>query len=226
MRGDMIDTVIFDFNGTLYFDKDLNEESWKIIYKEILGNDENFDNELENILSTKTDSNIDNFFKRMGQNVGREILDEYSLKKENIYQDLAKKKGRNYLAPGASNLLDYLKENNIKIFLATASIKYNVDFYLDYIGLKKWFDYSCITYDDGINKNKKEMYLKAISLANTNINNILAFDDTYNSIMAGIEAGINKVIRINPHNYKHLDNKCIIAELEDYKKLDYSIFKK
>lgn len=226
LRGNMIDTVIFDFNGTLYFDKDLNEESWKIIYKEILGDDKNFDNELETILSTKTDSNIEDFFKRRGQNVSREVLDEYSLKKESLYQDLAKKKGRNYLAPGASKLLNYLKENNIQTFLATASIKYNVDFYLNYVGLNKWFDYSHIAYDDGINKNKKEMYLKAISLANTNIDSILAFDDTYNSIKAGIEAGINKVIRINPHNYKHLDDKFIITELEDYTKLDYSIFQK
>ena len=226
LRGNMIDTVIFDFNGTLYFDKDLNEESWRIIYKEILGDDKNFDNELETILGTKTDSNIDDFFKRRGQNVSRKILNEYSLKKESLYQDLAKKKNRNCLAAGASELLDYLKENNIQTFLATASIKYNVDFYLEYVGLKKWFNYSRIAYDDGINKNKKEMYLKAISLADTNINNILAFDDTYNSIKAGIEAGINKVIRINPHNYKHLDNKCIIDELNDYTKLDYSIFKK
>ena len=49
----MIETVIFDFNGTLYFDKDLNEQSWKIIYKEIIGNEDNFTNELETILSKK-----------------------------------------------------------------------------------------------------------------------------------------------------------------------------
>lgn len=222
----MIDTVIFDFNGTLYSDKDLNEESWHLIYKEILGNDDNFSNELENILSTKTDSNIDDFFKRRGIDASRELLDEYSLKKESIYQDLAKKGNRNKLAPGADKLLDYLVANNIKVILATASIKYNVDFYLNYVGLNKWFDYSNIAYDDGINKNKKEMYLKAIDIASTDINNILAFDDTYNSIKAGIDAGIKKVIRINPCNYKHLDSPYVLYEVEDFKNLDYSIFKK
>lgn len=222
----MIDTVIFDFNGTLYSDKDLNEESWHMIYKEILGSDEHFNEELENILSIKTDANIDEFFKRKGICPSKELLEEYSLKKESIYQELAKKNNRHKLAPGAEKLLDYLINNDIKVILATASIKYNVDFYLDYVGLKRWFNYSNIAYDDGINKNKKEMYLKAIKIANTDTNNILAFADTSNSIKAGIEAGIKKVIRINPNNYKHMDSPYIIGELKDFEKLDYSIFKK
>ncbi len=70
------------------------------------------------------------------------------------------------------------------------------------------------------------MYLKAIDIASTDINNILAFDDTYNSIKAGIDAGIKKVIRINPCNYKHLDSPYVLYELKDFENLDYSIFKK
>ena len=110
--------------------------------------------------------------------------------------------------------------------LASASIKYNVDFYLNYCGLNKWFDYSSIAYDDGINKNKKEIYLKAIELSKTNIENILAFDDSSGSINSGIEAGIKKIIRINPHGYKKVDSTYILEELIDFKNLDYSIFKK
>ncbi len=222
----MIETVIFDFNGTLYFDKDLNEESWKIIYKEIIGNADNFDNELETILSKKDDTNIEEFFNRINKKVSQEEIDKYALKKETIYQELAKTKNRKELAPGASKLLDYLKNNEIKLILASASIKYNIDFYLDYCGLNKWFDYSRIAYDDGINKNKKEIYLKAIELAKTDIANILAFDDSSGSINSGIEAGIKKIIRINPHGYKKVDSPYILDELMDLKKIDYSIFKK
>ena len=35
-------TVIFDFNGTLYFDQDLNIEAWKVIYEEIIGHSNDF----------------------------------------------------------------------------------------------------------------------------------------------------------------------------------------
>ncbi len=222
----MIETVIFDFNGTLYFDKDFNEESWKIIYKEIIGNVNNFDNELETILSKKDDTNIKEFFDRVNKKVDEKIISNYALKKESLYQELAKKQNRNKLADGAYELLEYLDKNNIKMILASASIKYNVDFYLDYCGLNKWFDYSRIAYDDGINKNKKEIYLKAIELAKTDIANILAFDDSSGSINSGIEAGIKKIIRINPHGYKKVDSPYILDELMDFKKLDYSIFKK
>ena len=222
----MIETVIFDFNGTLYFDKDLNEQSWKIIYKEIIGNEDNFNNELETILSKKDDTNIKELFDRVGKAVDKETIDKYALKKETLYQELAKKQNRNELADGAYELLEYLNENKIKMILASASIKYNIDFYLNYCGLNKWFDYSRIAYDDGINKNKKEIYLKAIELSNTNIENILAFDDSSGSINSGIKAGIKKVIRINPHGYKKVDSHYILDELTDFKNLDYSIFKK
>ncbi len=222
----MIEKVIFDFNGTLYFDKDLNEESWKIIYKEIIGNADNFDNELETILSKKDDTNIKEFFDRVNKKVDEKTISDYALKKESLYQELAKKQNRNKLADGAYELLEYLDKNNIKMILASASIKYNVDFYLNYCGLNKWFDYSRIAYDDGINKNKKEIYLKAIELAKTDIANILAFDDSSGSINSGIEAGIKKIIRINPHGYKKVDSPYILDELMDFKKLDYSIFKK
>ena len=222
----MIETVIFDFNGTLYFDKDLNEQSWKIIYKEIIGNEDNFNNELETILSKKDDTNIKEFFDRVGKATDKETIDKYALKKETLYQELAKSRNRNKLANGAIELLEYLNENKIKMILASASIKYNIDFYLNYCGLNKWFDYSRIAYDDGINKNKKEIYLKAIELSNTNKENILAFDDSSGSINSGIEAGIRKIIRINPHGYKKVDSPYILDELMDFKNLDYSIFKK
>ncbi len=222
----MIQTVIFDFNGTLYFDKDLNEESWKVIYKEIIGNIDNFDNEIETILSKKDDTNIKEFFNRINKKVSQEEIDKYALKKETIYQELAKRKNRKELAPGAIKLLDYLNNQGIKIILASASIKYNIDFYLDYCGLNKWFSYNTIAYDDGINKNKEEIYKKAIEISNTNLNNILAFDDSSGSVKSGLNAGIKKMIRINPCNYKKVDSPYILYELKDFENLDYSIFKK
>ena len=60
-------TVIFDFNGTLYFDQDLNIEAWKVIYEEIIGHSNDFIEQIEQILATKDDTNIDRFFKRVGK---------------------------------------------------------------------------------------------------------------------------------------------------------------
>ena len=57
----MFKTIIFDFNGTLYFDQDLNIAAWKEIYYEIKGNINNFDNKIETILATKDDTNIKKF---------------------------------------------------------------------------------------------------------------------------------------------------------------------
>ncbi len=222
----MIKTVIFDFNGTLYLDQDINKDAWAIIYKEIIGNKDNFEEMLEHILATKDSTNVDEFFRSKGKIVKQEVLDEYAHKKEEIYQSIAIKKNRKELTPGAKELLDYLKERNYKLILCTASIKYNVDFYLNYCGLNKWFDYDSIVYDDGINKNKYEMYKKAIELSNRNIEECLAFDDSFGSINNALQAGLKKIIRINHYNYQKVDSEYILAELKDFKNLDYSIFEK
>ena len=34
-----VDTVIFDFNGTLFWDSDLHEKAWKSFGKKLLGRD-------------------------------------------------------------------------------------------------------------------------------------------------------------------------------------------
>ena len=222
----MIKTVIFDFNGTLYLDQDINKDAWAIIYKEIIGNKDNFEEMLEHILATKDSTNVDEFFRSKGKIVKQEVLDEYAHKKEEIYQSIAIKKNRKELTPGAKELLDYLKKRNYKLILCTASIKYNVDFYLNYCGLNKWFDYDSIVYDDGINKNKYEMYKKAIELSNRNIEECLAFDDSFGSINNALQAGLKKIIRINHYNYQKVDSEYILAELKDFKNLDYSIFEK
>ena len=152
-------TVIFDFNGTLYFDQDLNIEAWKVIYEEIIGHSNDFIEQIEKILATKDDTNINRFFNRVGKQVDQATLDKYAHKKEELYQTLAKQKNRNELASGAKELLDYLKDNNYDIYLATASIQYNVDFYLDYCGMSKWISLDHVAYDDGVNTNKKDIYL-------------------------------------------------------------------
>lgn len=108
-------TVIFDFNGTLYFDEDLNIEAWKVIYEEIIGHSNDFIEQIEQILATKDDTNINRFFNRVGKQVDQAILDKYAHKKEELYQTLAKQKNRNELAPGAEELLDYLKNNTANL---------------------------------------------------------------------------------------------------------------
>ena len=219
-------TVIFDFNGTLYFDQDLNIEAWKVICEEIIGHSNDFIEQIEQILATKDDTNIDRFFKRVGKEVDQATLDKYAHKKEELYQTIAKQRNRNQLAPGAKELLDYLKDNDYNIYMATASIKYNVDFYLDYCGMSKWISLDHVAYDDGINTNKKDIYLDAIKKSKTNPKDIIAFDDSYGSCQSAIDAGIENIVRINHYNYRQLDSPAIKQEIYDFTELDYQILKK
>ncbi len=43
-------------------------------------------------------------------------------------------------------------------------------------------------------------------MSNSNMGNIIAFDDSYGSVKSGLEAGIRKMVRDNKCNFKHLDS--------------------
>ena len=86
--------------------------------------------------------------------------------------------------------------------------------------------YLSVAYDDGINTNKKDIYLDAIKKSKTNPKDIIAFDDSYGSCQSAIDAGIENIVRINHYNYRHLDSPAIKQEIYDFTELDYQILKK
>ena len=55
-----------------------------------------------------------------------------------------------HLAEGVEEFLDFLKENDVPMTIATMSDKLNVDFYIEHFHLEKWFDLDKIVYSDGI----------------------------------------------------------------------------
>ncbi|MDO4499932.1 MAG: HAD family phosphatase [Erysipelotrichaceae bacterium] len=221
----MIKAAIFDFNGTLINDDDLNYKSWKKTYEMILGTEEGFKDVVNEILSVKNDINIKKLFAMKGIEADRQMMDEWSHQKETFYHEITLEEKRDQLIEGAEELLNYLKENNIPVMMATASIKYNVDFYFDVYKLDKWFNKDTIVYDDLSYADKKEMYLEALRRLNLSGEDVILFDDSHHSLTNGIKAGIKTVVRLNPMHKPKMANPEIKQEISNFKELDYSIFK-
>lgn len=98
----------------------------------------------------------------------RDVPDDEVLRlmaeKEEIYRELClKDRERFHLAPGAVELLDWIKERRIPRTIATASEIVNVTFFIRSFGLERWFDPEKIVYDDGTlpGKPNPDIYLKA-----------------------------------------------------------------
>jgi len=95
------------------------------------------------------------------------------------------------LRPGVRELLQYCKDNGIKMAVATSSTKYIAETCLGHAGILEYFDH-IVSGDMVINKKPHpEVFLKAIEHFNIPIDEALVFEDGH----YGAQAAINGKIR-------------------------------
>lgn len=205
--------VIFDFNGTLFWDTKLHNRAWDIFLT-------------RHNLSL---SDEDKFRKLHGKN-NKDILtglfdgkltdieiQQYITEKETLYQELCLKTDMP-LAPGAPEFLDFLKNNKIPFTIATASGQENVDFYFEHLPLTRWFEYDKIVYNNGKIKGKPDpqIYQIAMSVINKNPEDIIIFEDAVAGLYAAKNAKAGKIIVVDSNDDDYIDwSDCQIIKSFD-----------
>ena len=195
--------IIFDFNGTLFWDSEIQEEAWKSFGKELLGRDIT-EAEFNTYFHGRT--NKDTLEYLTGRKLTKDEIDELAQRKETIYRNLCKSKPNEFkLAPGVEKYLDFLKENDFCFTIATASEINNVNFFIKELNLDKWFDINKIVYDDGTFKGKPEpdIYLKAAEKLELPANNCIVFEDALSGVKSAKSAGAYKIIAVVPEGRKN-----------------------
>lgn len=218
----MIKGVCFDFNGTLFIDHDINHDAWKIIIDEISSNTIDFEDFYLDAKQYMNYQIVTKAYELLSVVPGQDVVDHYAFHKEEIYQGLCMKRKRNRLLKGGEKLLDYLKQRGIPVILCTSSIKYNVDFYFKNLNLKRWFDPKLTVYDSGEYTNKTDMYLECANRLNIDIEETLIFEDSPKSIKEAALTGCKNIVIIKRDDSP--SHPLIKQVIEDYTKLDYSIF--
>ena len=188
--------VIFDFNGTLYWDSQLHYDAWRE-YSKILRGYEFSDIEMRDKMFGHTNEDIIEY--AIGKKPTKEMVEKYAKEKEAVYrkrclEDLDKFK----LAPGAIELLDFLKENNIPRTIATMSEWDNVEFYIKEFQLEKWFDLDKIIYSDGTipGKPAPDIFQIASKKINLDPKDCIVVEDAIAGIKSAQTAEIGKIIAI------------------------------
>ncbi len=185
----MLNGVIFDFNGTLFFDSEYHFEVFRKLKQELTGKDLTLE-ELEKDYSGKPNVEI---FKKMTNNaLSLEECVALSKRKEAMYRELVRKDDA-HLCNGATELFDLLKEKEIPFTIASASIKENIDFFVEYFHLDQWFDPSLIVYDDGSYKDKTTMFLEAKRRLNIQ-DHFLIFEDSLSGIECANRVGASLIV--------------------------------
>ena len=188
--------IIFDFNGTLFWDSKLHYDAWREFSKELRGY-EFTDEEMRNKMFGHTNSDIIEY--AIGRKPSAEMVEKYAEEKEALYRKRCLLDKENFkLAPGAADFLDFLKENNIPRTIATMSEWSNVEFYIREFRLEKWFDIDKIVYSDGTipGKPAPDIFLIAAKKINLNPKDCLVIEDALAGIKSTRTAGIGKIYAI------------------------------
>ncbi len=196
--------IIFDFNGTMLWDADFHEQAWNALAKEVRGT-EMTQEELKKHMHGRTNKAITEYV--IGRTASTEEVAEIGGRKEALYRKICLENPNRFkLAPGLTELLDYLKKNNIPRSIATSSEWENVDFFIQNLDLHNWFAPEQIIYDNGTFRSKPypDIFEKAAVSMNLHPTDCVAIEDSHSGLIASEKAGIGLVLAISP-NGKPMD---------------------
>lgn len=218
--------IIFDFNGTLYWDSQLHYDAWREFSKILRGHE--FSNEeMREKMFGHTNEDIIEY--AIGKKPTKEMIEKYGKEKEALYRKRCLLNPKTFkLAPGAIDFLDFLKHNNIPRTIATMSEWDNVEFYIKEFKLEQWFDIDKIVYSDGTipGKPAPDIFIIAAKKIGLKPEDCIVVEDAIAGIKSAQSAGIGKVIAIASlepiEYYKKIDK--IDTIITNFNEFDRSIF--
>lgn len=211
--------VVFDFNGTLFWDTDLHNEAWDIFFEEhgiSLSNEDKYEK-----LHGKNNKDLLNVL--FPDQFSDEEIEKLSSEKENIYQRLCLQTDMQ-LAPGATEFLNFLMEIKIPFNIATASVNDNVDFFFKNLGLDSYFDRSKVIYNDGniISKPHPQIFQKAMDIMGLKGAETLVFEDSVAGITSAESAGAAKIIIVDSYDDDY--DRWNYQKIKSFDEVDRELF--
>lgn len=213
-----IEGVIFDFNGTLFFDSEKHNLAWNKMSM-LLRHQQISEQEMNEHIHGVPNQKVIDYLTR--QTLSNEQKQEYSLLKESFYREYCQEDQTSFhLVEGVKEYFDYLKAHDIPFTIASASIKENIDFFVQSFHLDQWMDVNKIIYDNGSYVNKVQMFLDAAKLLNVNIENTLIFEDSISGIQNAYKAGCRQIVVVSQNNCEKLSQMPgVIKVIKDFKNL-------
>jgi len=214
--------VIFDFNGTLFWDTKLHNKAWDIF----LTKHDLYLSDEDKFSKMHGKNNRDLFISIFGGQLSDQQIIDYAMEKELLYQELCLKTDMQ-LAPAVTGFLDFLKDENIPFTIATASGKENLDFYFEYLSLSRWFEYDKVVYNNGKIKGKPDpqIYQTALSVINKKPGEVIIFEDAVAGLQSARNARAGKIIVVNSNDDDYTDwADCQI--IKSFDEVDRTQFKR
>src|SRR5690606_5937463 len=175
MKLSQYSAVIFDMDGVLVDNHQAHFKAWMAF-------SDKYQFELNDEIYLKKFNGKTNrdLFEMIFGNISEEKFHSLVLEKENLYQEIFSQNLKEHT--GLTPFLEELKKNGVKLAVGTSAPTMNVDFILDKLNLRTYFDVVV----DGLMVSKgkpdPEIYLKCKSLLG--VDKAIVFEDAF----LGIEA--------------------------------------
>ena len=185
--------IIFDFNGTLFFDYQENRDAWDEtarLYRGYPFGEEEF-------LSMMGKLNRD-CAAYICPSASIEELDRISEEKEAIYKRLCRERGLT-LEKDAMAFIRKARERGVKVMIASSAPRGNMDWYEENLGLLEFFEKEDIVAgrNDIKGKPAPDVYLYTQKKGGLKGDECICFEDAPSGLMAGNAAGFRRVYAID-----------------------------
>ncbi|WP_155286314.1 HAD family hydrolase [Lacticaseibacillus zhaodongensis] len=176
--------VIFDFNGTLYEDAQIQKHAWNQMALKYRGRELSSAENEEHMHGRNNQHTLEYI---LGRPLTATELTKLSDEKEQIYRHAcAADKETFHLRPGVPEYFAALKAAGIPFTVATASVFDNVQFFFDAFGMDRWIDINTVAYNDGKLRGKPapDIFLRAAANINVPAERTIVFEDASSGIAA------------------------------------------
>ena len=192
--------VVFDLNGTLLWDTRLHNQAWDtfLARHKLALTDHEKDIKIHGL------NNELIFPAIFNRQLSAAEIANYITEKEAIYRELFVKSGIDF-APGAIDLIHFLRKIRVSVAIATASGRENVDFYIRHLRLDELVDPQFIVFNDGSYKSKPDpdIFLAAIHRLKLESNQVVIFEDSIAGIEAARRANAGKIFIVSSNREDH-----------------------
>ncbi len=217
---DKVRGVLFDFNGTMMYDSPIHESVWLDFIPEhggVIGSPEEY---AKHIFGCSNRHILTHFLSGLSE----EDIARYTYEKEAEYRRRCALDDKVFrLVDGLTEFLDALKAKAYPMTIATGSERLNVEFYFSSpkLGLKRWFDFDKVVYDDDTfpGKPAPDVYLKAAAKIGIDCRDCIVFEDSFSGVRSARAAGAKYVVALGKGARKEKFDEFggVDAAVEDFR---------
>lgn len=189
--------VIFDFNGTMLFDTQIQYQAWNILVQETLGHGIDQQEFLRQANGRTSSETVDLFWRKR---VKKQQKQELITRKREIYKQYCLSHPEEFrLADEIPELLNLLKQHDIPFTIATSSSPKSVDFYFEHLHLGRWFQRERIVCQDRKfpGKPAPDIYQYTVQILGIPAEQCIVVEDAIAGTLAARAAGIGYIVLID-----------------------------